>query len=212
MSKLTVNGIYVDAGEVPSGSISSDEITNDTIVNADVNSAAAIAYSKLAALTSAHLLVGSSGNVATDTEITGDISISNAGLTAISSGVIIDADVKSDAAIAHTKIASTGTSTATALTLGSASANAGVLSMIQGATASDPTFTVTQSGNNVTINQTVGDITITAAGGDIGFDNENLLTTGTLGAGVTTVTRLALSANSYIEYNAGTTSIDFIIS
>ena len=35
-----------------------------------------------------------------------------------------------------------------------------------------------------------GDLKITATGGDISFDNENLLTTGTLGAGATTVTNL----------------------
>jgi hypothetical protein len=38
-----------------------------------------------------------------------------------------------------------------------------------------------------------GDLTINASGGDISFGNENLLTTGTLGAGATTVTDLTTS-------------------
>jgi len=58
-------------------------ITGDVIVNADVNTAAAIAWSKMAALTSAHLLVGSAGNVATDVAITGDVAITNAGATTV---------------------------------------------------------------------------------------------------------------------------------
>ena len=54
----------------------------DSILNADINSAAAIAFSKLAALPDAQILVGSAGNVATAVAVTGDISISNAGVTA----------------------------------------------------------------------------------------------------------------------------------
>lgn len=41
------------------------------------------------------------------------------------------------------------------------------------------------------------DAKITAAGGDISFDNENLLTTGTLGAGATTVTSLIIGDDTY---------------
>ena len=58
------------------------------IVNADVNAAAAIAFSKLAALPSAQLLVGSAGNVATSVAMTGDVTIDNAGATTIGAGVI----------------------------------------------------------------------------------------------------------------------------
>jgi hypothetical protein len=50
------------------------------------------------------------------------------------------------------------------LTLGSASVNAGVISMIQGAVASDPTFSITQATNDVTIAQTVGNMTLSAVG------------------------------------------------
>ncbi len=74
------------------------------IVNADVNASAAIDFSKLATLTSANIILGSAGNVATSTAVTGDVTISNAGVTAISSGVIVNADVNASAAIAGTKI------------------------------------------------------------------------------------------------------------
>jgi hypothetical protein len=40
-------------------------------------------------LTSAHLLVGDSGNVATDTAVTGDVTIGNTGVTAIKSSVTL---------------------------------------------------------------------------------------------------------------------------
>lgn len=62
-----------------------------TIVNAGVDAAAAIAFSKLASLTSAHILVGSAGNVATDVAVSGDITISNAGVTAIGSNKVTNA-------------------------------------------------------------------------------------------------------------------------
>ncbi len=44
-------------------------------------------------LTSAHLLVGSSGNVATDTEVTGDVTIDNAGATTIKTSVSLTTPV-----------------------------------------------------------------------------------------------------------------------
>lgn len=75
-----------------------------TIANADVSASAAIAYSKLAALTSAQILVGSAGNVATATAVTGDVTISNSGVTAIGSGVIVNADISASAAIAYSKL------------------------------------------------------------------------------------------------------------
>lgn len=55
-------------------------------------------------LTSAHILVGNVSNVATDVAVTGDIGIDNTGLTSISSGVIVNADVNASAAIAYSKL------------------------------------------------------------------------------------------------------------
>ena len=78
---------------------------NASIVNADINASAAIAYSKLATLTSGNIVLGSSANVATSTAVTGDVTISNTGVTAIAAGVIVDGDISASAEIAVSKLA-----------------------------------------------------------------------------------------------------------
>lgn len=59
------------------------------IVNADINASAAIAFSKLATLASGNILVGSAGNVATSVAMSGDVTISNAGVTAIGANKVV---------------------------------------------------------------------------------------------------------------------------
>jgi len=86
-------------GEITSAMIGDLEITN-----ADISASAAIAYSKLATLTAGNIVLGNSSNIATSTAVTGDVTISDAGVTAIASGVIVNADVSASAAIAGTKI------------------------------------------------------------------------------------------------------------
>jgi len=58
-------------------------------------------------LPSAEIFVGNASNESTARALTGDISINNTGVSAIASGVIIDADVNASAAIALTKLAAT---------------------------------------------------------------------------------------------------------
>lgn len=104
------NALNVATGVTPSGDITLTNtgvfgIAAGAIVNADVNAAAGIAYSKLAALPSADILVGSAGNVATAVAMTGDIAISNAGVTSIASQVIVNADISPVAAIDFSKLA-----------------------------------------------------------------------------------------------------------
>lgn len=77
---------------------------NASIVNADISASAGIAFSKLEALASANILVGNSSNVPTSRTMTGDVEISNTGVTSIASNVIVDADVNASAAITGTKI------------------------------------------------------------------------------------------------------------
>lgn len=74
-----------------SGQVGSNQIADDSIVNVDINSAAAIALSKLAALTSAQVIVGNVSNVPTAVAVTGDITISNAGVTAIGASKVTEA-------------------------------------------------------------------------------------------------------------------------
>ena len=57
-------------------------------------------------LTNSQIFIGNASNVATATAVTGDITISNTGVTAIAAGVIENADIASNAAIARTKLAS----------------------------------------------------------------------------------------------------------
>jgi hypothetical protein len=99
-------------------------VLSGSIVNADINASAAIAFSKLASLTSANILVGSSGNVATSVAVTGDVTISNAGVTAIAAGVVVNADVSASAAIAFSKLANVS---ATDRLLGRSTAGAGAI-------------------------------------------------------------------------------------
>ncbi len=56
-------------------------------------------------LPSANILVGNGSSVATAVAVTGDIGITNAGVTSISSGVIVNADVNASAALAFSKMA-----------------------------------------------------------------------------------------------------------
>jgi len=149
-------GTVITTGDT--GTVTSTMIFNGTILNADINASAAIEYSKLAALTSANILVGSSGNVATVTAVTGDISISNTGVTAIASDVIINADIKSDAAISYSKLAAL---TSANILVGS-SANVATSTAITGDISISNTG-VTAIGSGVIVNDDIAGGTITDA-------------------------------------------------
>jgi len=97
-----VTGDVVTTGDT--GTVTSAMIANDTIVNADVNSSAAIAFSKLEALNSGRLIVGNSLNTPAAVEVTGDVTISNAGVTSLTAGAIVNADINASAAIAVSKL------------------------------------------------------------------------------------------------------------
>ena len=92
--------------------------TVSDIVNADIKSDAAIAHTKLANITAGQVLLGNGSNVPTATALSGDVTVNSSGVTAISSGVIVDADVNASAAIALSKLA-TG-ALPTAITVASA--------------------------------------------------------------------------------------------
>jgi hypothetical protein len=112
-------GTVVTTGDT--GTVTSTMIADGTIVDADVNASAAIAHTKLANITAGSVLMGNASNVPTATAFSGDVTVSSSGVTAIGSGVIVNADVNASAAIAGTKISpdfgsqnttTTGTSTA----------------------------------------------------------------------------------------------------
>ena len=110
--KITVKNLVqqgvalVDDASIPAAKVNLGALN---IVNASIDASAAIAYSKLAALTSGNIVLGSSANVATSVPITGDVTISNTGVTAIAAGIIVDADINASAAIVDTKLATIST-------------------------------------------------------------------------------------------------------
>lgn len=79
--------------------------TGDTGTVTNAMLGGSIAYTKLAALTGGNIIVGNGSNVATSVAMSGDVTISNAGVTAIGSGVVVDADVSATAEIAVSKLA-----------------------------------------------------------------------------------------------------------
>ena len=84
LSKLnigTANFVLVSSGSAP---------TYALLVNANISASAAIAFSKLASLSSGNILVGSSGNVATSVAMSGAITIDNAGATSYNGTVPVN--------------------------------------------------------------------------------------------------------------------------
>jgi sporulation protein YlmC with PRC-barrel domain len=97
----------VTEAKLADSAVTSAKIADGTIVNADVNASAAIAHSKLASITAGRVLIGNSSNVPTATALSGDVTVNSTGVTAIASGVIVNADVNASAAIDKTKISGT---------------------------------------------------------------------------------------------------------
>lgn len=100
-------GTLITTGDT--GVITSTMITDGTIVNGDISASAAIDYSKLAALSAGRLIVGNASNVPTAVDVTGDVTIDSSGVTAIGSGVIVNADINASAAIDDSKLGTIST-------------------------------------------------------------------------------------------------------
>lgn len=108
----------IATGDLADGAVTSAKIADGTIVNGDVNASAGIALSKLAAGSSAQLIVADGTGVPTYRTVTGDVTVSNTGVTAIGSGkvtsdmilngTIVDGDINASAAIGYGKLALTG--------------------------------------------------------------------------------------------------------
>ena len=206
-------GTVITTGDT--GTVTSTMISNDTILNADINSSAAIDYSKLAALTSANILVGSSANVATSRAVTGDVTINNTGVTAIASDVIINADIKSDAASDYSKLAaltsanilvgsSANVATARAVTGDVLINNTGVTSINTGVIVNDDIAGGTITDAKLAQITTAGKVSGSAiTTGNISTSG-NITTTGTLTVQSITVGKGAgaISTNTAVGNNA----------
>jgi hypothetical protein len=87
-----------------------DQGTVTNIVDADVSASAAIAFSKLAPLDGANILVGNGSNVATKVAVTGDVTISNAGVTAIGAAKVLPTMLAQKFTLDTAKASTSGTS------------------------------------------------------------------------------------------------------
>lgn len=76
-----------------------------SVTNAKIAADAAIAFSKLAPLSSGNILVGNASNVATSVNPSGDVDVSDTGVFSIAAGVVVNADINSAAAISISKLA-----------------------------------------------------------------------------------------------------------
>jgi len=100
----------IGSATINTGVITTAKLEDGSVTNAKVDAAAGITFTKLASLTSGTILLGSSGNVATSTAVSGDVTITNAGVVTIANDAVTTAKVL-DANITTAKIAdSTGAS------------------------------------------------------------------------------------------------------
>lgn len=73
--------------------------TANRITNADIASNAAIAFSKLESLTSGNIIVGNVSNVPTSVSLSGDATLSNAGVLSIAANAITDGKLRQSAGL-----------------------------------------------------------------------------------------------------------------
>ena len=97
---VTLANNSVSQAQLDDDAVGANELADDAVVNASVASNAAIAFSKLASLTSARILVGNGSNVATSVAMSGDVTIGNDGATTIANGAVDTAQLAADAVTA----------------------------------------------------------------------------------------------------------------
>jgi len=154
-----INDLAVTTGKIADSAVTSAKIADGAIMNADINASAAIALTKLATGTIASVVLHNASGVPTATALSGDITVNSSGVTAIGSGVIMDADINASAAISYSKL-SLGTSIVNA----DVSASAAIAhTKLAAATAGQVLLGTTTTGV-VTATTVSGDVTITGAG------------------------------------------------
>ena len=78
----------IDNEHLADDAVGADELASDAVVNASVAAGAAIEFTKLENLDAAKILVGNGSNKATEVSLTGDITINNAGVSAIGANTV----------------------------------------------------------------------------------------------------------------------------
>ncbi len=164
------------------------------------------------------IYVGNGGSIATAVPMTGDIGISSSGVTAIQSGVIVNADINASAAIVDTKLATIATAGKVSNSATTATVSTGSTS-----TAQAPNTIVLRDSNSdiftraywggyclVTqylespVLQSPGNITLSAGSGNIIAPPGQQFTTGTYasgfaGAGYTLNQNVSYGSASFLE-------------
>ena len=78
----------IDNEHLADDAVGADELASDAVVNASVAAGAAIEFTKLENLDASKILVGNGSNKATEVSLTGDITINNAGVSAIGANTV----------------------------------------------------------------------------------------------------------------------------
>jgi hypothetical protein len=94
----------INTAELIDGAVTSLKIADGTIMNGDINTAAAIALSKLAYGTNAQIIVGSATGVPTYVNMGGDVTIANDGTTTITANAVSTNEI-ADNSITNVKMA-----------------------------------------------------------------------------------------------------------
>lgn len=98
-------GLVINKGAKIKGTLTSG--TGDPLLTRDTTTSDLGTVPNIGTLSDGKIFIGNNANLPTEQTVTGDISLSDTGVAAISSGVIINTDVSASAAIALTKLAAT---------------------------------------------------------------------------------------------------------
>ena len=101
----------IGSATINTGVITTAKLNDGSVTNAKVDAAAGITFTKLASLTSGTILLGSSGNVATSTAVSGDVTITSIGVVTIANDAVTTVKVL-DANITTAKLADRAVTTA----------------------------------------------------------------------------------------------------
>jgi len=143
------SGITQLTGDVTAGPGSGSQATtiaNGAVTDAKINASAAIAFSKLAALTSTNILVGNGSNVPTAVALSGDATLSNAGVITLAT---VNSDVGS---FTSANITVDATGRITAATNGSGAPSFTPLATVFSAQETDVTSASYSESPNISLN------------------------------------------------------------
>jgi hypothetical protein len=188
-AQIELNEITTD--KINNGAVTTAKIAAGTILDSNISASAAITLSKLATGTQGTVVIHNSSGVPTATALSGDVTVTNAGVTAIGSskvtsdmivdGTIVNGDINTSAAIAYSKlnlatsvvngdinnsaaIAYSKLNLATSIVNGDVSSSAAIAhSKLANATAGQVLLGTTTTGV-ITATSVTGDITINGAG------------------------------------------------